>query len=149
MTARRNRRPSVLRVPAPEENSEPLGLMKEPKAPKGNKHAVSLRIAAACSGYTLSQIAKRTGWGAETVRRYVRQGHRPSVDFVAAVAERFNVSVGWLVLGEGTMEISGRVAVPAPAIQVDNLLRSLEEHVNGLEEQVGGLVKKGVRRRSK
>ncbi|CAG1007810.1 hypothetical protein PHYC_03480 [Phycisphaerales bacterium] len=147
MKARRSRRPAVLRLPPSYDPGEPQSTLTEAKS---HMHAVSLRIGVACAGHTMAEIAKRTGWEAETVRRYLRRGHRPSVDFVAAVAERFAVSVRWLILGEGLMDRErSDTPVPRQPTEMDGLLETLESHVNGLEKQVGGFSNRSRSRRGK
>jgi transcriptional regulator with XRE-family HTH domain len=58
------------------------------------------RIKVACGRRTYAEIARMTGQHPETVRRYMH-GHKPSIEFIAAVSRVFGVSADWLLLGRG------------------------------------------------
>lgn len=54
---------------------------------------------------TYRALGDATGQHPETVRRYL-QGQSPSVEFLAALCARYDVSAQWLLTGQGAMKQS-------------------------------------------
>src|SRR4051812_26764090 len=72
----------------------------------GGAGSVVERILQATEGSTLREIAARTRYHPETVRRYFRRG-RLSLRFFSAICEQFGVSPEWLLWGTGPMRGRG------------------------------------------
>lgn len=54
------------------------------------------------SGTTLADASRRIGFHPETVRRYCRiPGGRPSLEFILAVCEEWDINANWLLFGIG------------------------------------------------
>lgn len=55
------------------------------------------------SGDTLADASRRIGFHPETVRRYCRiPGGRPSLEFILAVCEEWDINANWLLFGIGS-----------------------------------------------
>jgi len=58
------------------------------------------RLLSIVGDQTYRSIAQRTGASPETVRRYL-QGQAPSVDFLSAICDTYDINANWLFTGEG------------------------------------------------
>jgi helix-turn-helix protein len=70
------------------------------------------RLRRATDGINPREIAARTGYHPETVRRYFRRG-RLSLRFFAAICEQFGISPEWLLWGSGPMRERSHAARPS------------------------------------
>lgn len=76
---------------------------KSRKAVAAKYHvALCERMNEATKGFNIRQVADATGCHPENVRRHLLNG-RPPAMFVARLAEEFDVSPSWLLLGQGQM----------------------------------------------
>jgi transcriptional regulator with XRE-family HTH domain len=62
---------------------------------------LAARLEYVCRGMTIAEVARRTGFATQTVRRYLWGQSRPRPEFLSAVCARFGVSGGWLLTGLG------------------------------------------------
>jgi len=70
-------------------------------APTGSE--LQARLCVAMRGTTLAEASRRIGFNSETVRRYCRlPGGRPSLEFILAVCEEWDVNANWLLFGIGS-----------------------------------------------
>jgi hypothetical protein len=63
---------------------------------------VAERLTLAADWKPFADVAGRTGFHAETVRRYLRTGRFP-VQFLAAFCRAYEVEPRWMLFGEGPM----------------------------------------------
>jgi|GEM_PF-2978099 len=86
---------------------------------------ISTRLAVAIGEDSIAGMARKTGYNAETVRRYLNGGRVPA-SFVAAVSREYGVDAAWLVLGDP----DGRAhSSPASRISTEELIQELERRL--------------------
>lgn len=79
---------------------------------------------------TYRSLGEATGQHPETVRRYM-QGQSPSVEFLAALCARYDISAQWLLTGQGAMKQS---AARAHALKEANPAELLSAVAAALEK---------------
>lgn len=62
--------------------------------------ALAGRLRTVLTGSSFAEIARKTGVSAESARRYWH-GSLPTVEFLAAVCQEYDVSADWLLCGVG------------------------------------------------
>jgi len=80
-------------------------------------------------------LGDSTGQNAETVRRYM-QGAAPSVEFLAALCARFDLSAQWLLTGRGPMRQSETRAFVLRQANPAELLSAIAEALERLTDRV-------------
>ncbi|HBS28770.1 MAG TPA: hypothetical protein DEB06_04815 [Phycisphaerales bacterium] len=93
------------------------------------------RMKAAAGSMTFRALAEVTGQNAETVRRYM-QGQAPSVEFLAALCRRFDLSAQWLISGRGPMKNADARAHALREANPSELLSAIAEALERLTERV-------------
>lgn len=107
---------------------------------RGNSVAVETsalheRIHATVGDRTYRSIGQITGHNPETVRRYL-QGLAPSVEFLAALSARFDVSAHWLMTGHGAMKYSDAKSHALKEANPAELLSAVAEALERLTDRV-------------
>ncbi len=64
--------------------------------------------------YRPSRFASESGYNQPTISRWLKPGGKPSLEFVSDVAEKFNVSLDWLVTGRGPKDPEEAAKQPGP-----------------------------------
>lgn len=67
----------------------------------------SERLKIALKSESVNSFAKKAGISESVVRKYLEGGSLPSIDKAVKIADAANVSVAWLVAGEGTADMGG------------------------------------------
>ncbi len=88
------------------------------------------RIHSVVGHVTYRSLGDATGQHPETVRRYM-QGQSPSVEFLAALCARYDISAQWLLTGQGAMKQS---AARAQALKEANPAELLSAVAAALEK---------------
>ncbi len=77
------------------------------------------------SGTTLADASRQIGFHPETVRRYCRlPGGRPSLEFILAVCEEWDINANWLLFGIGYprgRDLRSQVIASLGNAQADNV----------------------------
>jgi transcriptional regulator with XRE-family HTH domain len=66
---------------------------------------LAARMSEALQGVTCATIAERTGWGTETIRRYLQGKTSPPATILMVLAERFGINPDFLLLGRGPAQL--------------------------------------------
>lgn len=85
------------------------------------------------------EIARRTGFHAETVRRYMQGTSKQSVEFVSTVAREFNADDSVLLRGHPVAPSQASLRLTSTTDLIGELTRRLvdmEEHVNALARRI-------------
>lgn len=69
----------------------------------GTRHARAMRIAEAIGPRSYARAGLELGVHPETLRRYCRGTSAPSIEFLFAVSERYDVNPEWLLHGRGSV----------------------------------------------
>jgi len=64
------------------------------------KHTIQDRLRSLMDGRAATEVADRTGFHVDSVRRYIG-GQKPSLEFLTAVCHAYGVSAEWLLEGFG------------------------------------------------
>jgi len=86
----------------------------------------SLRLSEAFGYASMADIARRIGVPHATIRNYF-QGRLPAPEVLIKIANETNVSLNWLLTGDGQMYVTGR--------ELLNFDRMLERRIEQLIEQ--------------
>lgn len=86
--------------------------------------AIRRRLHEVFAGLAYRSVGEMTSLHPETVRRYMLSG-RPSVEFLTAVCEAFEVSVEWLVFGRGAQQRVDAVRDAVERASAGELLREV------------------------
>lgn len=87
---------------------------------------------------TYRALAKRTQSSPETVRRYL-QGQAPSVEFLAAVCDVYDINANWLFTGEGARRNAEQRAETLRASSPAELLAAIADALELLTSRVDRL----------
>ncbi|MFG0306280.1 MAG: helix-turn-helix domain-containing protein [Phycisphaerales bacterium JB040] len=77
--------------------AEPI--MNRSKATTSTASSIADRLREAVAGDTVAGVARRTGYNAETTRRYLNEGRVPA-EFIAALSRAYGVDASWLIHGD-------------------------------------------------
>lgn len=80
--------------------------MPEPSEPEGripDLSGIGPRLALALSNSTLNGVAARTKFAPQTVRKFLRKGKVPTLEFVLTVSHTYGLSLDWILTGRGMM----------------------------------------------
>ena len=81
-------------------NDEHAMTAKRPTDPENWLEPIRQRVLTVVGGASCAEVSRRTGFNAETVRRYMRRGPVSSA-FIARVCEVWDVNSNWLLFGLG------------------------------------------------
>lgn len=104
-------------------------------APALRRYAIRDRICAVAVNLTWREIAKKTGFNHETVRRYCLLGGA-SAEFVLAFCQAYGVSVHWLLTGDGALYDSDLKSDILQAASMQEIFRALERRARKIEEDL-------------
>ena len=96
------------------------------------------RILAIVGDRTYRAIANLTDTNSETVRRYL-QGQAPSVEFLVALCNRFDVNAHWLITGHGAMKYSETMAEALRSANPAELLSAVADALERLTDRMDRL----------
>lgn len=96
------------------------------------------RLLSVIGDQTYRSIAKRTRSSSETVRRYL-QGQAPSVEFLAAICDEFDLNANWLFTGEGARSNADQRAQTLRASSPAELLAAIADALELLTSRVDRL----------
>lgn len=91
------------------------------------------RLVEAIAGEPVAAFGRRCGTSESLLRGYLKNGNKPGLDHLVAIADAANVNIEWLATGRGP-KMRGSVAQPAPAQALDEqlLARSIGTVEDGL-----------------
>lgn len=92
------------------------------------------RIADVVVGMTFAELGAITECNAETARRYVNGDSVPSIQFVARLAQVTDVSLRWLVTGEGPRYDRRSIELDLQELSLRELFSAIGDRVGLLEE---------------
>jgi transcriptional regulator with XRE-family HTH domain len=75
---------------------------------------LAARLREALAGVSCAQLAHRTGWSAETVRRYLQGKAAPPATLLMVLAEEMGVNPEYLLLGRGPVYLEANLTEPRP-----------------------------------
>jgi len=107
--------------------------------------ALTTRIRMVLSGYTFASVGRKTGFSAESVRRYML-GDRPPVNFLFAICQHYDVSADWLLCGLGAPsrgDIVGQLTLRATASE---LCAAAERQMESTKQSLTELNSRGHQR---
>ncbi|MCA9294052.1 MAG: hypothetical protein KDA20_09585 [Phycisphaerales bacterium] len=96
------------------------------------------RILAIVGDRTYRAIGNITDTNSETVRRYL-QGQAPSVEFLVALCNRFDVNAHWLITGHGAMKYSETMAEALRSANPAELLSAVADALERLTDRMDRL----------
>ena len=85
-----------------------------------------------------AQLSRMTGLGSESIRRWCQTG-RPTVEFIAALRTRANISPHWLLYNEGPMDVRDHMAWVLRQATHCELLLAVGERISLLEKTIAEL----------
>ena len=96
--------------------------------------AMRERVRAVCEAMRSSSLAKVSGYSEESIRRYMT-GHKPAVAFLARVCHAFQISLNWMMLGEGASLVHPGEACDQPGA-MEEQLRALTVHLEAIQRDI-------------
>ncbi len=100
--------------------------------------ALHERILAIIGDRTYRSISQITDQNSETVRRYLL-GQAPSVDFLVALCNRFDVNAHWLITGQGAMKYSETMTEALRSANPAELLSAVADALERLTDRMDRL----------
>lgn len=93
---------------------------------------VAARLREALDGIPRTQIARRTGWSKESIRRYMQGVVTPPVTLLMALHEEYAVSPSFVLLGRGPARATAEAPAPR-AVSREQMLDALHYLIAQIE----------------
>ena len=101
-----------------------------------NESDFKSRLLEAINGESISSFSRRCGAGESLLRGYLKQGNKPGVDHLIAIADAANVNIEWLAAGRGPKQRGTSVPtipqappIPPTVFHIDDIHRLTPVHL--------------------
>jgi hypothetical protein len=104
---------------------------------QGGESDFKSRLQEAIGEESVSSFSRRCGAGESLLRGYLKQGNKPGVDHLVAIADAANVNIEWLATGRGPKLRGAHQVKPDPmdkfSVPLEDV-RRLRMAIEGVEE---------------